>query len=237
MDPSLRSAMRRRENIRGNVRVRQRVAPARRHPARRATGLQDIRHAGSRARQRHPLSDELRRAAHGHRVAGLPEGCSTRRGTSSSFPTCSATGCRPRRRTRPGSIPSVTTYDNVMQQRRCCPNCSASRACSGLRLVDGRQQAYHWAALFPDAVERIVVNCGSAKRRRTTRLPRRRAHGGAGGADTGGGPARHGPHLCRLGAEPELLSRRAVARPGLQDLEDFLVSAWEASFLRRKHPT
>lgn len=27
----------------------------------------------------------------------------------------------------------------------------------------GAQQAYHWAALFPDAVERIVVNCGSAR--------------------------------------------------------------------------
>jgi homoserine O-acetyltransferase len=27
----------------------------------------------------------------------------------------------------------------------------------------GAQQAYHWAALFPDAVSRIVVNCGSAR--------------------------------------------------------------------------
>ncbi|MGC8073912.1 alpha/beta fold hydrolase, partial [Salmonella enterica] len=27
----------------------------------------------------------------------------------------------------------------------------------------GAQQAYHWAALFGASVERIVVNCGSAK--------------------------------------------------------------------------
>jgi homoserine O-acetyltransferase len=27
----------------------------------------------------------------------------------------------------------------------------------------GAQQAYHWAAAFPDAVARIVVNCGSAR--------------------------------------------------------------------------
>src|SRR5260370_1926417 len=27
----------------------------------------------------------------------------------------------------------------------------------------GDQRAYHWAALFGDVVERIVVNCGSAK--------------------------------------------------------------------------
>jgi homoserine O-acetyltransferase len=27
----------------------------------------------------------------------------------------------------------------------------------------GAQQAYHWAALYPDAVERAVINCGSAR--------------------------------------------------------------------------
>ena len=27
----------------------------------------------------------------------------------------------------------------------------------------GAQQAYHWAALFPDQVERAIVNCGSAR--------------------------------------------------------------------------
>ena len=27
----------------------------------------------------------------------------------------------------------------------------------------GGQQAYHWAALFGASVERIVVNCGSAR--------------------------------------------------------------------------
>src|SRR5690606_25260670 len=27
----------------------------------------------------------------------------------------------------------------------------------------GAQQAYHWAALFPDAVERVIINCGSAR--------------------------------------------------------------------------
>ena len=27
----------------------------------------------------------------------------------------------------------------------------------------GAQQAYHWAAAFPDAVERIIAICGSAR--------------------------------------------------------------------------
>jgi homoserine O-acetyltransferase len=58
----------------------------------------------------------------------------------------------------------VTIHDNVMVQRR---------ALTDLFAIDhvacvygwwmGALQAYHWAALFPDAVERIVVNCGVAR--------------------------------------------------------------------------
>jgi len=58
----------------------------------------------------------------------------------------------------------VTIYDNVQVQRR------ALRALFGIERVAcvygwsmGALQAYHWAALFPDAVDRIVVNCGVAR--------------------------------------------------------------------------
>lgn len=58
----------------------------------------------------------------------------------------------------------VTIHDNVQVQRR------ALRALFGIERVAcvygwsmGALQAYHWAALFPDAVERIVVNCGVAR--------------------------------------------------------------------------
>lgn len=58
----------------------------------------------------------------------------------------------------------VTIYDNVQVQRR------ALRDLFGIERVAcvygwsmGALQAYHWAALFPDAVERIVVNCGVAR--------------------------------------------------------------------------
>jgi len=58
----------------------------------------------------------------------------------------------------------VTAYDNVQTQRR------ALRALFGIERVAcvygwsmGGLQAYHWAALFPDAVQRIVVNCGVAR--------------------------------------------------------------------------
>ena len=58
----------------------------------------------------------------------------------------------------------VTIYDNVMVQWR------ALRELFGIERVAcvygwsmGALQAYHWAAMFPEAVERIVVNCGVAR--------------------------------------------------------------------------
>jgi homoserine O-acetyltransferase len=58
----------------------------------------------------------------------------------------------------------VTIYDNVQVQRM------ALRSLFGIERVAcvygwsmGALQAYHWAALFPDAVDRIVVNCGVAR--------------------------------------------------------------------------
>ena len=58
----------------------------------------------------------------------------------------------------------VTSWDNVHAQRRLL------RAVWGIERVHGvygwsmgAQQAYHWAALFPDEVGCAVVNCGSAR--------------------------------------------------------------------------
>lgn len=58
----------------------------------------------------------------------------------------------------------VTVHDNVQVQRR------ALAALFGIDRVAcvygwsmGALQAYHWAALFPRSVERIVVNCGVAR--------------------------------------------------------------------------
>ena len=58
----------------------------------------------------------------------------------------------------------VTAYDNVQAQRRFLRE---QFGIANLHCVYGwsmgAQQAYHWAALFPYAVARIVVNCGSAR--------------------------------------------------------------------------
>jgi homoserine O-acetyltransferase len=58
----------------------------------------------------------------------------------------------------------VTIHDNVTVQRQ------ALAKLFGIDCVAcvygwsmGALQAYHWAALFPDAVDRIVVNCGVAR--------------------------------------------------------------------------
>ncbi len=135
-----------------------------------------------------------------------------------------------------GQFPEVTTYDNVTQQRRLMNELfGVERVKMVYGWSMGAQQAYHWAALFGASVERIVVNCGSARTAphnfvflegvRTTLLA---------ASHRGGGQARDGPDLCRLGAEP----RRSIAAScgaafGFKDLEDFLVRSWEAGFVRR----
>jgi homoserine O-acetyltransferase len=58
----------------------------------------------------------------------------------------------------------VRAADNVQAQRRFLQQqfgIEHLHAVYGWSM--GAQQAYHWAALFPDAVARIIVNCGSAR--------------------------------------------------------------------------
>jgi homoserine O-acetyltransferase/O-succinyltransferase len=58
----------------------------------------------------------------------------------------------------------VTVHDNVQVQRRAFTDLfGIDRVACVYGWSMGALQAYHWAALFPDAVERIVVNCGVAR--------------------------------------------------------------------------
>ncbi|MDN3566784.1 alpha/beta fold hydrolase [Paeniroseomonas aquatica] len=58
----------------------------------------------------------------------------------------------------------VTAWDNVRAQRRLLAEVfGVTRLHAVYGWSMGAQQAYHWAAAFPEAVERIVVNCGSAR--------------------------------------------------------------------------
>lgn len=132
-------------------------------------------------------------------------------------------------------FPEVTTYDNVMLQRQMLLELWGI---DRLKLVYGwsmgAQQAYHWGALFGEAVERIVVNCGSAKTAphnfvflegiRTTLQAARTPQDGL----------RAMGRIYAGWALSQTFYRREMWRGlGFKDLEDFLVRSWEANFLRR----
>ena len=58
----------------------------------------------------------------------------------------------------------VTVHDNVRVQREALAKLfGIDRVACVYGWSMGALQAYHWAAMFPDAVERIVVNCGAAR--------------------------------------------------------------------------
>ncbi len=66
--------------------------------------------------------------------------------------------------TNPGFPEYVTAWDNVQAQRRLLRErfgIERLHAIYGWSM--GAQQAYHWAAMFPAEVERIVAVCGSAR--------------------------------------------------------------------------
>lgn len=58
----------------------------------------------------------------------------------------------------------VTSADNVLAQRRLLREVfGVERVAAAYGFSMGAQQAYHWAALAPEAVERAIIVCGSAR--------------------------------------------------------------------------
>jgi homoserine O-acetyltransferase len=58
----------------------------------------------------------------------------------------------------------VTNWDNVQAQKRLLSeHWGISRVHAVYGFSMGAQQAYHWAAAFPDAVDHAIVVCGSAR--------------------------------------------------------------------------
>lgn len=63
-----------------------------------------------------------------------------------------------------GYPPVVTMADNVRAQRRLLAEVfGAERIAAAYGFSMGAGQAYHWAALFPDLVERAIIVCGTAR--------------------------------------------------------------------------
>jgi len=132
-------------------------------------------------------------------------------------------------------FPNVTTYDNVMAQRRLL---NELFGVDRLKMVYGwsmgAQQAYHWAALFGEVVERIVVNCGSARTAPHNFVFLEGIRTTLQAAATPEQGLRAMGRIYAGWALSQTFYRREMWRElGFADLEDFLVRSWEANFVRR----
>ncbi|MDO8975038.1 alpha/beta fold hydrolase [Reyranella sp.] len=132
-------------------------------------------------------------------------------------------------------FPEVTTYDNVMLQRQMLVELFGI---DRLKLVYGwsmgAQQAYHWGALFGESVERIVVNCGSAKTAPHNFVFLEGIRTTLQAAATPQQGLRAMGRIYAGWALSQTFYRREMWRGlGFTSLEDFLVRSWEANFLRR----
>ena len=135
----------------------------------------------------------------------------------------------------PGDFPQVTTYDNVMQQRRLMAELfGVDRVKLVYGWSMGAQQAYHWAALFGAAVERIVVNCGSARTAPHNFVFLEGVRTAVQAAKTPEAGLRAMGRIYAGWALSQTFYRREMWRGlGFASLEDFPVRSWEANFLRR----
>ena len=119
-------------------------------------------------------------------------------------------------------------------QQRACASCLGSTACRVYGWSMGAQQAYHWAALFREAVDRIVVNCGSPVPRRTTSSSSRACARPSRTPRTPEDGLRAMGRIYAGWALSQTFYRREMWRGlGFASLEDFLVRSWEANFVRR----
>jgi homoserine O-acetyltransferase len=138
----------------------------------------------------------------------------------------------------PDDFPQVTTYDNVMQQRRMmAERFGVDRIKMVYGWSMGAQQAYHWAALFGAAVERIVVNCGSARTAPHNFVFLEGVRSAVQAARTPEKGLRAMGRIYAGWALSQTFYRREMWRGlGFTSLEDFLVRSWEAGFVRREAP-
>jgi homoserine O-acetyltransferase/O-succinyltransferase len=140
--------------------------------------------------------------------------------------------------------PFFTLYDNVLAQRRLVTEVfGIDRLALVYGWSMGGQQAMHWGAMFPEAVERILAICGSA---RTS--PHNRVFLEGVRATLTADPAWCGTHFTEKperglramgrvyagwGMSQEYYRDEIWRQSGFSSLEDYLVRSWEWNFLRR----
>jgi len=140
--------------------------------------------------------------------------------------------------------PDVTFFDAVQVQRRMLAELwNIERVALVYGWSMGAMQAYHWAALFPNAVERIAVVCGSARCAPHNKVFIEGAMSAL-MADPcfqdgvfNGRPVRGFRAMGRVYAgwalSQTFYREELWRRLGASSLEDYLVSAWETNFIRR----
>ncbi len=143
-----------------------------------------------------------------------------------------------------GRYPYFTMTDNVrVQQRLMAEVFGVERVHMVYGFSMGAQQAFHWGALFPDRVEKIMAICGSAKTspHNFVFLEGVKAALTADDAWRDGWfatqPVRGFQAFGRVYAGwglSQAFYREEVWRTvGYSSLEDFLIASWEAGFRRR----
>ena len=141
-------------------------------------------------------------------------------------------------------FPGITILDNVKMQRRLLREVfGIERLALAVGWSMGAQQAYHWAALFPDEVERIAPIAGSAR----TSPHNHVFLEGMKAALTADSAWRDGWYedqpatgLCAMGRcwagwalSQTFYREHLYRRMGYSSVEDFLVGFWDELFLTR----
>jgi homoserine O-acetyltransferase len=140
--------------------------------------------------------------------------------------------------------PHFTMTDNVRVQQRLLEQVfGIERVKLVYGFSMGAQQSFHWAALFPDRVERIAAICGSAKTspHNIVFLEGVRAALTADPAWQDGWfaapPVRGFQAMGRVyagwGLSQAFYREEEWRKLGFSSLEDFLIGSWEANFRRR----
>ncbi len=141
----------------------------------------------------------------------------------------------------------VTSWDSVQAQRRLlAEQFGIERLHAVYGFSMGAQQAYHWAAAFPDAVERIIVVCGSARTAEHNKVflsgllrTFEAAHEHLGNGRFSSEPRatlRAVGHIYAGWALSQDFYREKLhlSALGAPDLQTYLRNDWEASFERRR---
>ena len=141
----------------------------------------------------------------------------------------------------------VTSWDSVQAQRRLLSEqfgIERLHAVYGFSM--GAQQAYHWAAIFPDAVERAIVVCGSARTAEHNKvflswllrtLEAAPEHTGNGRFSSEPLPTLRAIGHIYAGwamSQDFYRERLHLTVSGAPDLDTYLRTDWEASFARRR---